>query len=232
MNRAGHQLLARSTLSQNQYWIGVLRNFFDQAVNALHFGRSTNQAAETWAGSQLFAEDSVFLIRLEKTHETIQLAAKIGNVERLGDVVGGPHARSLHRAFNRAVLRENDHGSLRIELADALEKFQTSQLRDAQIGEYDVHRILVEYFERLLSGGSHPGTQAGIDHDLATKIPRGIFIVHDQDGYCDGVLCFTSDFCVTSQDCLLKCGCFDSSSLHGEVQFRNCRYPTQSKSHS
>ena len=99
MNGAGHQLLARSALAQNQHGIVVLADLFDQAVNALHLGREADQSAETRASAQLFAQHAVFLIDFKRADHTVQLAAQFGNVKRLRDVIGGARCAWPRRRF-------------------------------------------------------------------------------------------------------------------------------------
>ena len=65
MNRARHQLLARSALAQNQHRIVVLADLFDQLVDALHLGRDADQAAKARAGAQLLAKNAIFLVQLD-----------------------------------------------------------------------------------------------------------------------------------------------------------------------
>ena len=80
----------------------------------------------------------------------VELAAQLGNVKRLGDVIRRADARGFDRAFNRAVLREHHHRRLRMDLADALQQLEAAELRHAKIGHHDVDRRLLENFERFL----------------------------------------------------------------------------------
>jgi hypothetical protein len=159
MNGPRDQLLASSTFTENEHGIGVLGDLLDQPVNALHFGRSSDQAAKTRACAELFAKHAVFLIHIEEAHDAVQLSAQIGNMKRLSDIVGGTDARGLHRIFDRAVLCEDNHRGLGIELPYAFEQLQAAQFRDAEIGKHNIHRILVHNLESLLRGGSNSRAQ-------------------------------------------------------------------------
>ncbi len=112
----------------------------------------------------------------------MQLAAQFRNLERLGHVIDGPHARGFHGALNGSVLRENEHGRLRIGIANALEQFDAPQLRDSQVGQHDVHGNLVEYLQRLFCSGGHSRAQPGLGGDVPAKIANLILVVNDQHG--------------------------------------------------
>src|SRR6185437_3768321 len=75
MDRASDELLAGAALAENQNGIIVLAHLFDQSVDALHFDRGTDQAAESGAGAKLLAKDAIFLVHGERAHHAVELIA-------------------------------------------------------------------------------------------------------------------------------------------------------------
>lgn len=180
MNGARHEFLAGAAFPENQDGIVVLTYLFDQPVHLLHPGRSADQPAKSRARSKLLAQDAIFLVYFEGADHAVELPAKLGDVERLGDVIHGAHARGLHGALDRAVLRQDNHGRLRIHLPDKFKEFDSAQLRDAQIGDDDVHGILLKDFDGLFGGGRRSRLQSGIGNHVTAQISRGVLIIHNQ----------------------------------------------------
>jgi hypothetical protein len=147
---ARHEFLSRAALTQNQHRIWILTHSSDPAVHALHLQRNTGQIREPRPRPPRLAQHAVFLVHVQQTNQAIQLAAQFGDVKRFGDVIRGPQTRRLHRAFNRAVLRQHQHGRLRIGAAHALPQFQPADLRQAQVRDQNIHRHLIQDFQRLL----------------------------------------------------------------------------------
>src|ERR1700689_1234866 len=114
MNRARYKLLARSAFAEDEDRVVVLADLLDQPVHALHFGRNADQPAESGPCAKLLPQNPILLIHFQQPNDSVELGAELGNMERLGDVVGGSDARGFYGAFDRAVLGEYDHGGLRI----------------------------------------------------------------------------------------------------------------------
>ena len=167
------QLFSRSAFAQDQHGIGVLAHFLDQPVHALHLGREPDETRESGARAKLLAQDAVLLRDFERAHDAVEFASELGNVKRLCDVVGRAHARRLDGAFDRAVLRQDHDRRLRIQIANSLEQLDAAQFGDAQVGEDDVDRILIENFERFLGGGGGSSAQSRFGDYIAAQIARG-----------------------------------------------------------
>ncbi len=86
-------------------------------------------------------------------HQPVEFGAQFLDVERLCDVVYRPEPRRLDRCLDGAILGEHDDRNLGIAHANPLDELQPSDLRDFQIRDDDVDRILVQDIERLLGGG-------------------------------------------------------------------------------
>src|SRR6266404_967410 len=69
-----------------------------------------------------------------------------------GTIETAIEATRLDCRFDGAILREHDDRNLRIARANPLDEFQPSELRDFQIRDDDVDRILVQDIECLLRG--------------------------------------------------------------------------------
>ena len=146
-------------------------------------------------GAQLLAQDAILLIDFEQPHHAIELSAQFGNMKRFRHVIGGAHPRGFDGALDRAVLRQNHHGGLRIDFADMLQEFQPAHLRDAQVRDHNVDRILFEDFECFLGGGGRPRVQAGVDDHVAAQIPRRVFVLNNQDADREGTVHRYRRFC-------------------------------------
>ncbi len=181
MDGAGHEFLARPALPENQHRIIVLAHLLDHFVHALHFGGDANEAAETWAAAQLFAQDTVFLVEFDGVQQAVQLAAQLVDVEWFRHVVGSAQPCGLHGRFNRAVLRQHQHRHLRIGSPHALEEFNAPQRRHFQVGEHNVYRVLLQDFEGLLGGGRRAHKQTGFTRHVRAQISCRGFVVHNQD---------------------------------------------------
>src|SRR5579863_865765 len=180
MDRARDQFLTRSAFSQDQHGIGVLAHLLDQPVYTLYFRGQPDQVGKSRAGAKLLAEHPVFLSHVHQPDDPIDLAAQVGYVERLGNVIRCAEARGLDRVLDRAVLREYHHRRFRISLADAFEQLESAQLRDAQVRNQNVHRILIERIQRLFGGGCSARAQARFGDYVAAKIARRGLVVDDQ----------------------------------------------------
>src|ERR1700730_6862971 len=130
MNRSRHPFLSCAALSQDQDRISMLRHFFDRLVNALHFRGDADQSAKARLAAKLFAQQSVFLIDLNRMHQAIELGAQLCNVERRRDVVRRSEPCCLKRRFNRAVLRKHNDRNLWIARTNPLDEFQPADRGD------------------------------------------------------------------------------------------------------
>ena len=180
MNRARDQFLAGAAFPQDQDRIGVLGNFLDELVHALHAGRHAYECAKTGPALQLLAQQPVFLIHLDGMHQAIQLGAQLLHMEWFRDVVGRAEPGGLDGRLDRSILRQHDDGNFRIVGANSFDQFQAANLRDLQIRDDDVDRMLVENFQRLLRGPRRMNLKPGAGSHILAEIPRGYFVVHDQ----------------------------------------------------
>src|SRR5271169_6087436 len=100
MDRARDKLLTRSAFAENQDRIVMLADLLDQPVYALHFGRNADQPSESGPGAELLAQNPILLIHFEQANDAVELGAELGNMERLGHVVGGSDPRGFDGAFD------------------------------------------------------------------------------------------------------------------------------------
>src|SRR6267143_5507622 len=118
MNRPRDEFFPRAALTQDQYGIAMLGDFLNQLINALHSRWDTDQSSKTRPAAKLFAQQTVFLVEFDRTHQTFQLGPQFLDVERLCDIVYRPEPCRLDRRFDGAILREHDDRNLRIARAN------------------------------------------------------------------------------------------------------------------
>ena len=154
MHGARDEFLAGAAFAEDQHGIIARADFFNHAVDAQHFFRDPDKIAKSEARMELFTQQTIFLLQIHGLDGAVETGAQFVDTERFGDVVKSAHAGGGDGRIDGAVLRKHDHGNLRIKLADALKEFQTAGPGEFQVGEHDVHRALVENFERLFGGGN------------------------------------------------------------------------------
>jgi len=128
MDTTRDEFLSRAALAEDEHRILVLADLFDDFVDALHFFGDANEAAEAWARAKLFAEETVFLLKIHGTGDTFQAGAQLFDAERFRDVVERTHARSLHRGIDGSVLRKDHNRYVRMQVAYSLQEFETAAL--------------------------------------------------------------------------------------------------------
>jgi hypothetical protein len=76
--------------------------------------------------------------------------------------------------------RQDNDRDLRVIGADSLDQIQTADLRNLQVRNHDVDRLLVQDIERLFGGRRHMDVKTCLRCHVLAEIPRRDFIVHDQ----------------------------------------------------
>ena len=125
-------------------------------------GETPIKAAETGPAAQLLAQQAIFLVHFDGMNQAVQLGAQFLHVKRFGHVVGRAEPRGLDGRRDRAVLRQHDDGGFGIVGAGSLEQLQAAKLRNLQIRDHDVDRILVQNLQRLLGGRRDVHLQPGV----------------------------------------------------------------------
>src|SRR5581483_5817574 len=67
--------------------------------------------------------------------------------------------------------------------------------RNTQIGDYNIHRVLIQNVEGLLRSGCGARIQAGIADHIAAKIADRILVVNNENGCDTGSLHRYGSFC-------------------------------------
>ncbi len=101
--------------------------------------------------------------------DSFQLGMKLGDVKRLCDVISGSHSRRFHGAFDGPILRHHHHHGLWMILPNAPKQLDPSEFGAAEVSDDNVHRKLLEDFQRFLGCRSHFRVQARLNRHITAK---------------------------------------------------------------
>jgi hypothetical protein len=106
--------------------VNAVGGFGDDAIELLHLGRATDDAAKSPLGLYFLAEQAVFGLQLQVAHHALQQHFEFDDAERLGHIVVGAIPHGLHRRLNGAAASHHDDDGLRAAFSDAAQSVESN----------------------------------------------------------------------------------------------------------
>jgi hypothetical protein len=75
---------------------------------------------------------------------------------------------------------QHDHREHRAGVMHALQKFQAATFLQHQVGQDNIDRGVLQYFQSLFGAGDRDGFHTTLFGDLGAGFPNGWFIVYDE----------------------------------------------------
>ncbi len=180
VDRARHQLLARSALTEHEDRRVGRCDLLDLAGDLLHRRRACDQAPEGAAVAELAPEPVDLAGALGPVERPLQENLEAGGVERLGEVVEGAFLHRLDGALDRALAREHDDGDVGVIDPQGGQEAETVHARHHEVAHHDRGRLLRHPLEGLgpVAGGGDLVSPEG--EEVGHALPSEGIVLDDQ----------------------------------------------------
>ena len=182
MDGASEAVLAAAALSQDQNGAeGARRDLLRHGERLLHGGALGHDGREVVLVHALLVGAVEAALELGGLEDPLERDLEAGELEGLGDVVGGALAQGLHGAGEVGEGGHDDDGQLRVPAAGDLEHVEAAVAAQPQVGEDDVRVLGLEGGRGLREVGGDDGLIARVGQVLGQGPPDQLLVIHDQD---------------------------------------------------
>src|SRR6266849_4304053 len=144
VNRLGDELLARTALAANEDGGARRSHLGNEVQERLHLVALADDAGKTETLLEGALELDVFVAKAARLHSLSDLRQKFVVGPRLGDVIHRAVFERGPRHFNRAVGGNEHDGKLRIAAVNLFQDVQTVAVRQADVQQQEIERMLFE----------------------------------------------------------------------------------------